>query len=179
MRRLTVAAVVTAAALLAGCTSGADAGIPTTGGGAAGPAPTTSADVLAAMGEWAQCMRDQGFDVPDPYWDPATGKPTFGFEGPAKGDPMEEQFVTAMQVCEPYEVAYQEIDRDPFSDEQMTLWRAFTQCLRDHGVEVADPDQASGLPPFPDPKAYRDQPAVLDQALRACEDELRSARSAP
>lgn len=172
---------------LAGCERRqTDDGIPTaqeTGadGGAqdgAAPTPVATADVLAAMGEWAQCMRGQGFDVPDPYFDPATGKPTFGFEGPGKGDPMEEPFVIAMEVCEPFESAYQEIGREPFTDEQMALWRVYTQCLRDHGVEVADPDQASGVPPFPDFKSYRDQPALLDLAFAACEDELRAARSA-
>jgi hypothetical protein len=181
--RALLALVVFMAVPLAGCErQPTDEGIPTVqggeGGGSTMPTPSATADVVAAMREWAQCMRNQGFDVPDPYLDPTSGKLTFGFEGPAKGDPMEEQFVMAMEVCEPYEAAYQQIDREPFTDGQMERWRVFTQCMRDHGVEVADPDQSSGLPPFPDPRRYRDQPGVLDQALAACENEHRAARSA-
>ncbi len=70
---LAVAAAMTA--LLTGCQRRpAEDEIPTAQGGggegAPAPAPATTADVLAAMGEWAQCMRAQGFDIPDPYLDP-------------------------------------------------------------------------------------------------------------
>lgn len=170
------------ALLLTGCQGQpTDNGIPTAQSGTGGDdaaTPTTAKDVMEGMRAWAQCMRDQGFDVPDPYVDPATGKPAFGFEGPGKGDPMEEQFVTAMMVCEPYETAYQEIGRQPFTDQQMALWLIYTQCVRDHGVEVADPDQASGIPPFPDPKKFRDHMALVEQAMRECQDEFSAARSA-
>jgi len=162
-----------------------DDGIPTVPDGVGGnaaeggsPTPATTADVIAAMGEWAQCMRKQGFDVPDPYLDPEGGKLTFGYEGPVKGDPMEDLWVTALEVCESYELAYQELGREPFTDQQMELWLAFVHCMRDHGVEMDDPDQASGRRPFPDPEQYREQPAVVEQASQACEDEALAAWTA-
>ncbi len=105
---------------------------------------------------------------------------TFGFEGPGKGDPMEEQFVIAMEVCEPLELAYQDLEpRRPFSDEQTALWRVYAQCLRDHGIEVDDPVQAEGIAPFPDPIRYRGERALVQQAMEACQDEKLAARSAP
>jgi len=73
-----------------------DDGIPTVPDGVGGnaaeggsPTPATTADVIAAMGEWAQCMRKQGFDVPDPYLDPEGGKLTFGYEGPVIQDVLD------------------------------------------------------------------------------------------
>jgi hypothetical protein len=144
---------------------------------AGGAAPATTTDVIAAMVDWAQCMRDKGFDVPDPYLDPASGKVTFGFEGPGKGDPLEDQFVTAEQACEPYEKAYQDLEpRPPFSDAELALWLVFAECMRDNGVPMNDPDQASGR--APEPIGELRPGGAVERATQACHDEMLAGRAA-
>ncbi|TAK69566.1 MAG: hypothetical protein EPO13_06755 [Actinomycetota bacterium] len=50
--------------------------------------------------------------------------------------------------------------------------QAYAQCMRDHDVEMADPDPATGLPKFGD-GVNPSSPAV-QQAMKACQDLLPS-----
>ncbi len=180
MRRLTVAVVVTLAALLAGCTNAADPGIPSADGGA-GPSASATADLLDLMGQWAQCMRDHGVDMPDPYLDPETGKYTFNYEGPGKGEPGAEANLAAQEACLEYETAYQEFgDPTPMSEEQLRLFREWAQCMRDHGVDQPDPGPYGfeDGPADENPRAEDPQAAVKEQAEAACFDKFLEARMA-
>lgn len=185
MRRPVLAALVAVVALLAGCERTADPDIPTAGGGT-GPSPSASRDILGEMRRWAQCMREHGVDMPDPYQDPESGKLTFGYEGPGKGEPGADVHLAAQQACLEYETyQYQEFDPQPLSEEQLRLYREWARCLRDHGVDQSDPGPYGFLgddgdePPARDAGAAPDPQVVArEQAEAACMDKFIAARTA-
>ena len=82
--------------------------------------------------KFAECMREQGVDVPDP-------KAAAG--GPAKlaGDVSREEFEDAAEACEEYrrDIAPQlsEEEQQEFRDKAL----AFARCMREHGLDVPDP----------------------------------------
>lgn len=179
MRRLMLAALVVAVALLAGCTKAAGSGIPTAGGAA--PDPSASRDVLGEMRRWAQCMAEHGVDLPDPYLNPETGKYTFGYDAPGKGEPGADAHAGAEQACLEYATWTQDFsDPKPLTDEQLRLFREWAQCMRDHGVDQADPgsngfeDESAGR----DPRAEDTQAGARALAEEACMDKFLAARTA-
>jgi hypothetical protein len=180
MRRLALAALASLLALVAGCAAVADSGIPSAGGTV--PDPSASRDVLGEMRRWAQCMAEHGIDLPAPYLDPQSGKYTFGFEGPGKGEPGADQYQAADQACLPYATWTQDFaDPQPLSDEQLRLYREWAQCMRDHGVDQADPgpygfDDVE--PTGRDPRAEEPQAGLREQAEAACMDKFLAARMA-
>ncbi|MCC8244593.1 hypothetical protein [Saccharothrix luteola] len=111
--------------------------------------------------EFAKCMRDNGVDVPDP--EPG-GKPG-GF---GKVDRTDPDFERAREACREYLPGGGDLSKvDPDKLEQL---RAFSQCMRDNGIDLPDPDpnggKLSGLG-----RIDRDSPAFRS-ALDACRDEL-------
>jgi hypothetical protein len=48
---------------------------------------------------------------------------------------------------------------------------AFTDCMRDHGVEMEDPDPATGIPQFSGGAAATETPE-FESAMEACQDLL-------
>ena len=48
---------------------------------------------------------------------------------------------------------------------------AFTECMRDHGVDMGDPDPATGIPQFPGGAAATQTPE-FESAIEACQDLL-------
>lgn len=97
----------------------------------------------------AQCLRDNGVDVPDPTFD-ANGNPTGGLFGPDSGvDPRSEEFRTAMEACRSLMQGVTLGGRGPGFDRQaiQDAMNNFTACLRDQGLEVDDvtfPDRGAG-----------------------------------
>jgi hypothetical protein len=126
------AAVVLA---VSACASGSDAA--TNPDAAAGPdaaADSTEAADVALL-EFAQCMRDEGIDMPDP-----------GPEGLAslraeidEGSPA---FSAALDACaELLEGYYQEAHGADHDDEERReeLQLERVQCMRDEGIDMPDP----------------------------------------
>lgn len=106
-------------------------GLTACGGGDSG----SSADGDAAAREeavldFAQCMREHGVDVSDP-------EP--GDETVEIGDPSDPGAREAQEVCD------EKLDRvaqdvTPEEDEEFKEgWLAFSQCMRDEGIDLADP----------------------------------------
>ncbi|MEU8268328.1 hypothetical protein AB0B89_14300 [Sphaerisporangium sp. NPDC049002] len=169
MRRTLVA--VAFLALAAGC------GQPATSGGVAsvqgtkspsstGASPTASVDPQEQARQFAQCMRDHGIDMADP--EPGMGggvKIEVPKADQAKAD-------KAMEDCRS-KTSFGEKgpEMTPERQEQM---RAFTQCMRDNGVDMPDPDFAHGggiMIGGPDSKVQPDDP-TFKKAQEACRDKL-------
>jgi hypothetical protein len=109
-------------------------------------------------------MRDNGVDVPDPGPDG-----TFG-DAMGKIDRTSAAFQKAMEACKKHLPGGGDLSKlDPKMVDQL---RQFTQCMRDNGVNVPDPDPNSptlGLGAFAD--LDRNSPAV-QKALEACKDKI-------
>jgi hypothetical protein len=147
----------TAVASLGATTTAAAAG----GGGAAAASPTDAKDAILA---YAQCMRDNGVDMPDPTFD-ANGRPQFNAPaagavpgdatvsttaGGAGGGPRggldaglrdDPDFDKARTACQSLQEAIRE-QFQPSAEEQAARREAvlkFAQCMRDNGVDFPDP----------------------------------------
>ena len=125
---LTAAATAAAGLLLTGCAAlgGDDAADPEAGS-------EKSAD--EAMLDFASCMRDAGFDMPDPGPDGGT------IALPALEDP-DDEMLAAMEECE----ALLPVDENaPSDEERFEADLRMAECLREHGVEVEDPEPGMGM----------------------------------
>jgi hypothetical protein len=137
--------VVVAACLVtvAACASDPGEGIATAGGGGgseAGPSPTLSLSDEERALKFAECMREQGIDMPDPQVaGPGGGGPVVA--GGRIGGPGQstEEIQAALEACRQYAAIVDGgAPLDPAAQEQLLR---FAQCMRDHGVES-----------FPDPQ---------------------------
>lgn len=113
---------------------------------------TGGADAATSQGEeelalaFAQCMRDEGIDWPDPTT-AADGSIdiTGGAAGPDGNsdiDPQSTEVSTAFDVCGPMieGASFLPGDGDGFDAESQDRFLEFAQCLRDQGLDVEDPD---------------------------------------
>jgi hypothetical protein len=130
---------------------------------AAGSSPSSSAAMSQEerSREFAQCMRDNGVDVPDP--EPG-GKPG-GF---GKVDRTDPDFERAREACREFVPGGGDLSKlDPAKLDQL---RVFAQCMRDNGIDLPDPDpnggKLGGLG-----QIDRDSPAFRS-ALDVCRDKL-------
>jgi hypothetical protein len=130
--------------------SGSDGGDGTTpeddgaGGGGAGGRPELSEEFEDAMLEYAECMRDEGIDFPDPSTN-GDGMIVIGPRGATNGPPTEaemEEFEAADEACRHILEAVQaELPRpDPEQEAEMRDQAlAFAECMRDNGIDFPDP----------------------------------------
>ncbi|MBP2323830.1 uncharacterized protein YceK [Kibdelosporangium banguiense] len=155
--------------LLGGCSSTPenDQGVASANGNSS-TAPTTSATEQAGteeqMQKFAQCMRDNGVDMPDP-------EPGGGMGGGGGNiDRDSPAFQKAMDACRSMLPGGGDLSKlDPKLIDQL---RALTQCLRDNGLEVPDPDPNSptlGLGAMQN--IDRNSPA-FKKAMQACQDKV-------
>lgn len=156
MTKLMIGIAVLAIGMLAGCDSSA-------GGGAAGLAKTDQIGQAAV--QFAQCMRDRGYQVPDPAFD-QDGLPQFGDRSAiVKNDAYD----AASQTCaEPLTAAYQAAgipNKKQVNPEDLL---GFARCMREHGIDVPDPTPDE---PLQIPKSAFNSPA-WPPAKEACESLL-------
>jgi hypothetical protein len=142
MRR-TLLALTAALVLVSGCAGDKDdgEGVATAGNGknASASADAGQGDVAGQTAKFAQCMRDNGVDMPDPeVGDDGRvrfGGPQAGGDGPADRDKVQ----AAHEKCK------QHLPNGgvppKLSAEDLEKMRAFSQCMRDNG-----------FPDFPDPQ---------------------------
>ncbi len=142
------AAIIAAGLLaLAGCQAEGESGIAHLSGASS---PSTSAAASAASAEdqalaFAQCMRDNGVDFPDPTVD-ADGNLSFaGAFRQAQGggfDPGDSSFRDAMDACrdlmDGLTLGGGRAGGDFDSSALQEAMLAYTQCLRDQGLDVGD-----------------------------------------
>ena len=107
------------------------------------------ADTEAAMLNFAQCLREQGFEVGDPTVD-ADGNvqlPPIEFSSEVSGDDPEEGMADLnerMASCEEHlDGVVMTGDSDGASGFEDTLLE-YAQCMRENGYDMSDPDLSSG-----------------------------------
>jgi hypothetical protein len=135
--------------------------------------PTPSMDRQAQLLAYAQCMRQHGIDMPDP--DLNSGGIQLSLpQGVGKDDPT---LVAAQNACKQY---LPNGGAPPsMSPEQIEQMRQYAQCMRDHGIQMADPDPntggitirgGSGASPGDKTQTLNDP--AFKAAQEACQDKL-------
>src|SRR5262245_19155624 len=148
----------------AACSSGSDGpGIATAAGATAQPTPTASLSDDEKRRQFAQCMRDHGIDVEDPSGN-GGGVMIRGTD--------KNRADTAMRACQTL-LPGGSLSRS-LTPEHLAEMHHCTQCLRDHGVNVAAPDPNGGIRISPGPGMSKDDPR-LQQAFNACQDLMPGA----
>ena len=96
--------------------------------------------------EMAECLREHGLDVPDPV----AGEKGFAIQSTKKGgqgsgmNPDDPATQEAIETCED-EVGFEPPDISPEQEEEMKeSMLAFAQCMREHGVDMPDPEFEQG-----------------------------------
>ncbi|GIH61933.1 hypothetical protein [Microbispora siamensis] len=150
---------------LTGCGAApADDGIASAGGATSGTTsgatarPSATVDRQEAQLKFAQCMREHGVDMPDP--DPDGRVRIIG----KKGD--EATMQKAMQACQHFmkdAVGDKLGGDDPQARDRMLK---FAQCMREHGVDMPDPEPGKGL----QVKIKPGQEKAMEEAQKACEE---------
>lgn len=133
--------------------------------------------------EWARCMREHGIDVPDPDF----GNGGVGIRVRGQGsNPNSEKFRRAQEACgTPFgregPPALSEEERQELQDAML----AFARCMREHGVDMPDPEFGEeGRGVFrvgPGPGATAPEQESFEEAQEACQpilQELRERREA-
>jgi hypothetical protein len=131
-RALLTLAALAAAAVLAAC--GAETPASSSGGtGPEGPDAKTKKAMLA----YAKCMREHGIDMPDPQFS-AEGGGAIMRQRAGKATP--EQQREAQEACKKYQ---EQVKPPELTAEQKEEFKkaalANAKCMRDHGVDVPDP----------------------------------------
>jgi hypothetical protein len=147
MRR-TLLALIAALALLGGCAGEKKEGVAT-----AGDVKTSTSseadqgdkgdkgDIAAQSAKFAQCMRDNGVDMPDPQVD-GDGRVRMG--GPAAGAADRDKAKAAHEKCKQHLPNGGEPPK--LSDEDLDKMRKFSQCMRENGYpDFPDPQPEGGI----------------------------------
>jgi hypothetical protein len=127
--------------------------------GADGATPTPSAsagseDPEEAMFAFAECMREQGIDMPDPVIrrfeggggdeGGVTSEEADPGDGPAF-DPNSDEFLAAQEECEHHLEGLEALEpgeQQELTPEQEEAFLAFSECMREHGIDM--PDMGAG-----------------------------------
>ncbi|MEC3981163.1 hypothetical protein [Amycolatopsis sp. H20-H5] len=174
MRKLQGFALVTgvALALLSGCAGGGGDGNkiasisspPKTSEGNAGGNGSDATDASRAdqARVFAKCMREHGVDMPDPKVSP-DGKGIAVQAMPADG--MDENKMKAAdEACKKFLPNGGEMK--PPSPEELDKLRKEAKCMREHGIDMPDPDQAN--PGRTTIGGGKDEQGKLEGAMKAC-----------
>ncbi|MEV6830207.1 hypothetical protein [Amycolatopsis sp. NPDC051102] len=167
MRTRIVVAAIGAALLLGGCGAKTDDGSkvasistpPKSGGPSAADASGKSDE--DKMRDFAKCMREHGVDMPDPK--PAgDGKGgSIAIQGVAPGDGKLDAASNACKHLMPNGG-----EMKPPSAEELDKMRKDAKCMRDHGIDMPDPDPSGkGATRIGGPG---DDPKKFEDAAKAC-----------
>jgi hypothetical protein len=156
-RILAVAALaVVVSAVLSGCGAKAD------GSPAAAAGPSVAPDVRSGALEFSSCMREHGYDVPDP---------TFNDQGwPQFNEPDvrdNQQYKQARALCRTHLDAAAVAAGAPNTQETQDQLLAFARCVRERGVNMPDPTDGT----FQLDAQLLDSPS-WQPAAKACEQHL-------
>jgi hypothetical protein len=111
-------------------------------GAQASAEPSASLDPEAARLAFAECMRDEGIDMPDP--ETASGPGGAGGFAIGTKDGDKETFDAALDACEHFleQAAGERREIDPETQDRML---EFASCMRDHGIPMPDPNTDGGI----------------------------------
>jgi hypothetical protein len=162
-RLLSIPILLLALLPVAACSSGG----PTSGGGQAASSSNTPA--ANALADFARCMREHGQNVPDP--DP--NSPNQSLTPP--GGTASAQWNAAMQACRSL-LPGGGVPQAP-DERELEGLRAYAGCMRDHGIEMTDPDPNTGQSTYEGrlanaSKAEIESDPTYRTAQEACQDQL-------
>lgn len=176
-----VLAVIALVAVLVGCGGGSnESGVARADddGGTATTSTTSTSEVSAdpeeAQLQFAQCMRDQGLDFPDPQ--PGSGGGGPAFQRPS-GDIDQEAFRKGAEACQQYLGNARGQLADPDDPAIQDAQLEFAECMRDEGVDVPDPQSGQG-PGGGGAQIDMDDPAVA-AALDKCGSIIQDVIGSP
>lgn len=157
-RRLGAGLAVTLLALALGACGQNDEspGVASVGGVAADDTARDMGDPADQARDFARCMREQGVDMEDPGGD---GSVSLGMGGDMT------DIDDAIGACRQHMPNGGEIAAP--SPEQLNALREYAGCMREHGVEMDDPDPSTGL--AAQPRGPQDR---IDAAAAACDGLL-------
>jgi hypothetical protein len=162
--------VLVLALAAAACGGGAKGeGVASLGGGKATSTTNAGAsggyDLRQAL-VFTRCMRQHGYDIPDPQMEGNNvGLQLPNFEGQRAP-----KFQAAWQACRRYAPNGGRPERPGAEDRQRAL--AFARCMRQHGINLPDPQlTAEGIDQPPAPGVRRDDPKQK-AAEQACARSL-------
>jgi hypothetical protein len=181
---------ILAASLLAACSAVAGAGAAPSvaslesndpaapSAAASGEADT---DPQEAMLAYTECMREHGVDMPDPQLNGEGGAIRIG--GPDSGvDPESEEFQEAQEACQGHlEGVRRDIDPEQRAELQSQML-ADTECMREHGIDMPDPQFGEGGtvriggPGQGEEPRFDPESSEFQEAQEACADELGELR---
>src|SRR5688572_208984 len=180
--------------LMAACTS--TTGVSTLDGTEDGatPTPEASVDPEQAIFDFAECMREHGIDMPDP--EIVRGGPGEGGErgfigrgadeGPAarQFDPNSEEFQAAEEACREHLEGFGAGPGDgpELSEEQQQAFLDFAECMREHGIDMPDPQfdgggVTIGPPDEGEGPAFDPGSEEFQLAEEACSEHLGDVRT--
>jgi hypothetical protein len=141
-----LAAIAVLPLVFAACSTGAAsndgvASLSSPGVAAASPSPDASTNPEDAMLDFAQCMRDNGVDMPDPQSGGGGVRIGIGQNGI---DPGSEEFQAAQEACQQFLDDAGFGQRRELSQEQLDQQVEFAQCMRDNGIDMPDPGADGG-----------------------------------
>jgi hypothetical protein len=136
--------------------------------GANGSTGASEEEREQALLEYAQCMREHGVDMPDPV----NGRLDL------RANRGEEQKVEqAQEACASI---LEDVAPPPLDEEQQEeLQEAaldYARCMREHGVDMPDPQFEGGGVLMTMPEGAEDDPQ-FDEAQRACQPILEAAQA--
>ena len=136
------AVVLIGAVALSGCSGGGKGtnGV-ATAGGTAKPSASASPSVSAeeASLKFAQCMRAHGVDMPDPETNGRGGVSIM-----IRGGASPQVVQRAQKACEKYMPRLGRSGPGKLDAAAQDRALKFAQCMRDHGVDMPDPDFSGG-----------------------------------
>jgi hypothetical protein len=170
MRRTTLGLGICGSLLvlvLTGCGGDHQPGVATAGATSAAATPSASASVdrKERLRQFAACMREHGIDMTDPD---VNGGVLIKGDAPVDTAKLK----AANQACLPLLPGGGVPPK--FSPEQIEQLRTFARCLRSHGLDVPDPDPATGLIPLEELAKINRSSQEFKDAEAACRD-LRPA----
>jgi hypothetical protein len=137
-------------ALLAACTAtAAGSGVATLESQAPGAAPSASPSMSPeeAVLAYARCMREHGVEMPDPQFEQTDdGEVRIGIDaGSAGGEVDKAKFMKADEACHSLMAAVMPAGKGQMSPEDEEKMLEFARCMREHGIDMPDPDVNGGF----------------------------------
>jgi len=150
---LTFSSIVVAASALAACGGSAgssnnqvaqlDPGTQAAPNTTTTPSTTSSGSFQDTLLKFAQCMRSNGVNVPDPTFD-ANGRPQFQQGSGQQLNRNDPAFRAAFDKCRTVLQSalpqFSQSDRQAFQNAALK----YAQCMRQHGINIPDPNFNSG-----------------------------------
>ncbi len=164
MNKYVTAAALISLATLAGCGQAEGAKVASAGETAASAAPSASSSASSQADglKFAQCMRENGVDMPDP--EPGGGNVML------RGKTDEATLKKASDACRKYNPigSGKKMLNDPKTQDALLR---FARCMRENGVDMKDPD-FSGGPVRMGGEGMDPQSPRTRKAIDACQEHL-------